>query len=793
MGIAFTIPAMVIAGAMLYYHSLMAQRYLTDEGARYAQILADQILGASQRFLRLGSIDAVQEMIEETGSTRSVIEIALISDRRIIASNRHDWIGAGDDVIPEPAYPAVAEAARSSFQAQHRLLDDGKHLILVSPLLVQGANPILSNSRGMLYLKIDQERKLYEIYSAILRRGLVSALGILIISLFLLFWVRANLARPILAVAAFLRGFAAGNAQAAPPVRGTKEVAQLVEDVRRVVRDLMDKQSALLASEERHRLLLEGAYDAILTADPASGRILEVNGTFCRLFGYTPEEGRSLDLKDLHAPENRRDLMRSYEEAVALGQRDFHDIPCVTKQGRRFFVDIRGGAISLPNRIVSEWIFRDTTERRLVEEKLRQAQKMESVATLSGAIAHDFNNLLTGIMGYTRLVLNRLKPEDPNRRHLETIERSSRRAAELTSQLLSFSRRAASRLRPGDLNEVLKKTIDLLRAGMPKEIQLEVSLADGLWPTAVDQEQIEHALIQLCTNAREAMPDGGHLTIATANRSVTEQECTGTLDARPGRFVTLTVEDTGQGIDPEIKSRIFEPFFTTKKNRKGAGLGLATAYGTIRGHEGWIEMTSSPGRGARFVIHLPYHDAAAEAERPLPGSAEDLIVRLPLPGAALPIPGSSAPRGLPPAARRPAPAAPEGSRRTVLAVDDESTVLALVKDILEMQGFDVLTARNGEEALRLYRERSGAIDLVLLDLTMPLMGGLECFREMQKIDPAVRVVVASGYSSESTANEILSFGALGYVPKPYDIEVLARVVRRAMEDRPKVVATPSRN
>src|SRR5260221_6084292 len=249
MGLAFPTPAMVIAGAMLYYHSLMAQRYLAEEGARYAQILADQILGASQRFLRLGSIDAVQEMIEETGSTRSVIQIALVgSDRRIIASNRHDWIGADDGIISEPAYPEVSDAARATFQAQHRLLDGGKHLILVSPLLVQGANPILSNSRGTLYLKIDQERKLYEIYNAILRRGMVSALGILIVSLFLLFWVRANLARPILAVASFLRGFAAWAVHDAPPARGSKGAAQLMADDPGVVRGPMGQQSGLLAS-----------------------------------------------------------------------------------------------------------------------------------------------------------------------------------------------------------------------------------------------------------------------------------------------------------------------------------------------------------------------------------------------------------------------------------------------------------------------------------------------------------------------------------------------------------------
>ncbi len=788
MGLAFTIPAMLVAFVLLYYHSLVAQKYLSEEGVRYAEILADQILSASQRFLRLGSVAAVQEMIEDTGSTRSVMQIALVgSDGKVIASNRRDWIGQDDAVIPEPAYAEVSTAARATFQTQHRLVDGGKRLILVSPLLVQGTTPILFNSRGTLYLKIDQERKLHEIYNTILTRGAVSALGILVISLFLLFWVRAILARPILSVASFLRAFAADSTETPPPVRGTKEVAQLIEDVRRMVRELKEKQAALLASEERHRLLLEGAYDAILTADPETGRLLEVNGMFCRLFGYTGEEARALTLKDLHAPESRGALMRSYAEAAASGQRDFHDIPCVNKQGGRFFVDIRGGAISLRNRTVSEWIVRDTTERRTLEEQLRQAQKMESVATLAGGIAHDFNNLLTGIMGYTRLILKRMSPEDPSRKQMETIERSSKRAAELTAQLLTFSRRAASRPAPVNLSEVLEKVIASLRADLPPGIDLEVRNTPGLWTTAVDRAQVEQILLHLCANAREAMPGGGRLTIEVTNRTVTEAESKGNLEARPGRFVTLTVEDTGKGIDPQIRGRIFEPFFTTRTDRKGAGLGLAMVYGSVKGHDGWIEVASEPGRGSRFVVHLPVWDAAAGAERTVAESPAELIARL----------AGMAAKAASPTQTMPAPpvrgAQRAGAKRTVLAVDDESTVLALARDILEMHGYKVLTARNGEEALRLYRGHAKEVDLVLLDLTMPLMDGLECFHQMQRIDPEVRVVVASGFSSESTASEILRQGALGYVPKPYDIDVLARVVREALEKNPRVAIAPSSN
>jgi PAS domain S-box-containing protein len=806
MGLAFTIPAMLLAGFLLYYHTLVARKYLSEEGVRYAEILADQILSASQRFLRLGSVAAVQEMIEDTGSTRSVMHVALVgSDGKIIASNRRDWVGQDDAVIPEPSYQEVATAARATFQTQHRLVEGNKQLILVSPLLVQGANPILWNSRGILYLKIDQERKLHEIYATILTRGAVSALGILVISLFLLIWVRAILARPILSVASFLRDFAAGNAEAPPRVAGTLEVAQLIEDVGRMVRDLKEKQAALAASEERHRLLLEGAYDAILTADPETGQLLEVNGMFCRLFGYTREEARTLTLKDLHAPEERGRLMRDYAASVGEGQRDFHDIPCVRRGGARFLVDVRGGAISIKNRTVSEWILRDTTERKRLEDQLRQAQKMESVATLAGGIAHDFNNLLTGIMGYARLVLRKMGPEDPNRKQIEPIERSARRAAELTAQLLTFSRRAASRPAPVDLNLLLEEIVKSLRADLPPNIELLVQSAPDLWTAAVDRSQLEQAILHLCANAREAMPEGGRLAIETANRTIGEADSRGNLESRAGRFVTLTVQDTGRGIDPGIRGRIFEPFFTTKTDRKGAGLGLAMVYGSIKGHDGWIEVSSEPGRGSRFVICLPMYDPAAE--RPMVESPADLLARLA--GAAAkgsaPAPASAGLRepnaaGAREAASAPAApgeaAAPDAratARRTILAVDDESTVLALAKDILELHGYRVLTARNGEEALRLYREHAGGVDLVLLDLTMPVMGGVECFREMQRIDPSVRVVVSSGFSSESTATEILRDGALGYVQKPYDIDLLARIVREALAKNPSAAAAPHPN
>jgi PAS domain S-box-containing protein len=776
MGLAFIIPAMLIAGGLLYYHSMEARAFLADEGVRYGDMLADQLLSASQRFMRLGSQSAVQEVIEETGSKRSVIYVALIGkDGRVIAASRRDWIGHDASIIPDPDFAAIAVIARSTARPQHRLVENGRRLILVSPLLLEGVNPNLSNLGGLLCIKVNQERQLAVMYEEIKERGVVTALSILLGSLLFLVWVRAILAQPLLRIAAFVRSFAKGEPGPPPPSAGTLEVAQLTEDVGRMARDLDAKQAALAASTERHRLLLEGAYDAILTADPETGRLLEVNAMFCRLFRYTAEEACALTLRDLHPSEDGERLMQAYRAASAGGQDGFHGIPCVRANGERFLVDVRGGPVSLDNRTVTEWILRDTTDRKNLEDQLRQAQKMESVGTLAGGIAHDFNNLLTGILGYTRLVKVRLTEEDPNRRKMDLIEKSALRAAELTAQLLTFSRRAATRPSPANLNETVAKFIEELRPKLPPVIEVVFEGAPDLWTAAVDTAQVEQILLHLCANAREAMPEGGRLEIRTANRTLSAADSQGNLEARPGQFVTLSVRDTGRGIQPAVKSRIFEPFFTTKELGRGAGMGLAMVHGSVKGHDGWIEIDSEPGRGACFTVHFPIYDEAAALQRA--GTESPAFLLEQLAGITRRAPAAARPAGAA------VPAAAGGGRapkRTILAVDDESTVLALARDILEMHGYRVLTARNGEEALRVFQDQAATIDLVLLDLTMPVMGGQECFKRMKEIHPRVRVLISSGFSAESTASEMLSEGALAYVQKPYDIDALARIVRQAL-------------
>jgi signal transduction histidine kinase/ActR/RegA family two-component response regulator len=662
MGLAFTVPAALIAALLVGDHYLFARRYLTEEGTRYGEILAAPILSASQRFLREGQVAAVQEMVETTGSHRTVQEIALVGgDGTVIASNRRDWIGRSDEVIAEPAYHEASAAARARTAAEHRRVDGGRSLVLVSPVLFQGTSPILSGGdRGVLYLKIDYERRMNQIVASILWRGALSAGGMIAVSLFLLLWVRMILTRPILEVAAHVRAIPAGGARPALVPSGPRELSQLAADVDRMARDLEANRNALRASEDQ----------------------------------------------------------------------------------------------------------------------LRQANRMESVASLAGSMAHDFNNLLTGILGYTRLLLDRVGPGDPIRRQLAAIETSAARAADLTSQLLTFSRRAASRPEPVDLGDALKRSLEALAATLPPGIECRVDRPEALWTTAVDVAQMERVIEALCSNAREAMPYGGRLHVRFANRRLDEEQCRDRLEARPGRFVTLTVADTGRGIDPEVRRRLFEPFVTTKREGRTAGFGLATAYGLIKGHEGWIEIDSERGMGTSVTVWMPVLGDGSPVAVPEEAVPTPYPVRAPVPA---PGAASTAASATGPATSAPAAAA------TVLAVDDESTVLALARDLLELYGYRVLTARNGEEALRVFREHQARVDLVLLDLTMPVMGGLECFRQMRAVDPGVRVIISSGFSSESSAAEMLREGAVDYLAKPYDIQVLARLVRDALR-RPRPAA-----
>ncbi|MEW5913016.1 MAG: response regulator [Thermodesulfobacteriota bacterium] len=384
-----------------------------------------------------------------------------------------------------------------------------------------------------------------------------------------------------------------------------------------------------------------------------------------------------------------------------------------------------------------------------LEEQLRQAQKMEAVGTLAGGVAHDFNNILTAIIGYSELALAANQRRQDCAAELGGLIKAARQASGLVRQILTFSRKLEPELKPLDLNQEIGQTLEVLKHTLPATVTVETRLQPELPPVNADATQIGLALLNLASNAADAMPAGGRLLLATRSVELDADYCIRHLEARPGPHVMLEVSDNGQGMDRETQEHIFEPFFTTKEPGRGTGLGLATVYGVIKSHGGHILCHSQPGQGTTFQIFLPVGSAPA----------------------------------LPPSASPAAPAgqAALGGQETILVVDDEIPLRELSQRLLAAAGYTVLSAASGEEALALYRQQPGRIGLVLLDLNMPGMGGFKCLREMLALDPGAKVLVASGYAADGQAKAVLEAGAAGFVAKPFRWRDLLAQVRQVLD------------
>ncbi|MCE9533506.1 MAG: PAS domain S-box protein [Planctomycetes bacterium] len=390
-------------------------------------------------------------------------------------------------------------------------------------------------------------------------------------------------------------------------------------------------------------------------------------------------------------------------------------------------------------------IGRDITERLRLEEQLRQTGKMEAIGRLAGGVAHDFNNLLTIIIGNLALSRSLLADNDAARELLTDSEQAAQRAAELTNQLLGFSRRHPLAVQPLDLNRRVTETVQLLRRTIDPRIQIEAALATDLWTIEADGGQMSQVLMNLCLNARDAIADGGHIRLETTNVHMTQVDVGRNLDARAGDFIRIRLSDDGPGISPELQARIFEPFFTTKPFGKGTGLGLAVVFGIVRQHQGWIECHSELGRGTRFDIYLPRSTKTISHQPSVPSN--------------LPVAGTE----------------------TILLADDEPMIRELARAVLSKQGYQLILAEDGVVAVELYREHGERIDLVLLDLSMPNLSGREAMRQIRDINPRARILFASGYSTDQFEPGELD-GVLGFIPKPYRPQDLTRAIRSALDN-----------
>ena len=523
-------------------------------------------------------------------------------------------------------------------------------------------------------------------------------------------------------------------------IERTADLLKTNEQLQEEIKERQRIEKALRESEEKYRLLVENANDAILVIQ--EGVIKFANPSTLQMTGYDMENLIKVPFVDLIHPADReliadRHRRRIQGEDVVSS----YAFRALSRDGSELWLQINSVLISWENQPAILSFVRDITQEKRLEGQLIQSQKMEAIGTLAGGIAHDFNNLMTTIQGNVSLMLFDVDPSHPNYDNLKNIEKQIERGARLTSQLLGYAKKGKYQVEPMDLNEFVIETSEAF-GRTKKEITIRRQLAVDLLPIEVDQGQIEQVLLNLYVNAADAMPGGGKLDLKTVN--VTHEAIKSKLyQPAKGQYVLLSVTDSGEGMDKEIQQRMFEPFFTTKELGRGTGLGLASVYGIIKGHGGYIEVESEEGRGTTFNIFFPA--SAKKIRAQADGSGE--IVK-----------GSG----------------------TILLVDDEKMVLDIGSQLLKKMGYRVLQADSGEAALELFGTHKGAIDLVILDIIMPEMGGGQIFDRLTEIQPDVKVLLSSGYSIDGEARELIKRGCKGFIQKPFSLKQLSRKVKEML-------------
>ncbi len=508
-------------------------------------------------------------------------------------------------------------------------------------------------------------------------------------------------------------------------------------------------EATLREREDALRAILDAATDAVISID-AAGRIREVNAATARLFGYPADEliGRNVSAlmpppyRDEHDGYIARYLRTGERRIIGVGR----EVVARRKDGTTFPIELSvREAAGPPRRFVG--FVRDLTDRRELEARFLRAQRLESIGTLASGIAHDLNNVLTPVLVAVKLLL-RDRPGTDRKALLETAQASIERGAGMIRQLLTFGGGVAGERVPVAVGELVREVRGLLEHTLPKAITFTVSAADDLWPVVGDPTQLTQVLVNLCVNGRDAMPAGGTLSVRAENHTLDPQAAALYPGARPGRYVHVSVTDTGTGMTPEVQARIFDPFFTTKPFGQGTGLGLATAQGIVKSHEGFFGVYSRPGKGTRFSVCLP--------------AAEQAAGRPPTPA--------------PPADHR-------GGGRLVLVVDDEAAVRVVARAALEGAGYRVATADGGAAAVEWFARHHGVVAAVVLDMMMPGLDGPAVIARLRAADPAVPVLAVSGLRPTGRDADALTAERVAFLPKPYSdddlLTAVAAVVRPA--------------
>ncbi|MFH1036032.1 MAG: CHASE2 domain-containing protein [Pseudomonadota bacterium] len=540
----------------------------------------------------------------------------------------------------------------------------------------------------------------------------------------------------------------------------TRQLAETVLALQGEIAERRLAEEARARSEERFRVLSEESPLGISVVDD-NGRYEYINPAFQKMFGYSLADfssGREWFRLAFPDPQYRREVIVAWLEHLSDGQEmsaksSPFEVTC--QDGGRKIIMFRPVALPLGKQFI---LYEDVTQRilaehemRRLEEELFQSQKLEALGVMAGGIAHDFNNVLQAISGYAQLMLHDQGIPGPSKTRLEHIEQSIQRAALMIRRLMTLARKAHARRERVDLNWEIKQAVSLLEHTLPKMVMISTALAPDLTPISGDPGQMEQILLNLATNAAHAMPHGGELTFSTCNVELGDEDLKVMPGLIPGPHARLEVRDTGTGMDDETRSHIFEPFFTTKPLDMGTGLGLSTVFSIISHHGGHIQCQSRPNHGTVFIIHLPS------------GPSGEATI----------------------SATRKEPASMASGSETILVVDDEAAILGACREALEGEGYSVLTAESGEQALTIMEEATRAVDLIILDLSMPGMGGHKCLKAILSADPAAKVLIATGYADETVLERVGASGALGLIYKPYRLNDLILKVRELLDEWPR--------
>jgi len=507
-------------------------------------------------------------------------------------------------------------------------------------------------------------------------------------------------------------------------------------------------EETLRESEERYRMLVQ-SIDALIFSVDYNGKLYTAGGHGLRELGFSPEEATGRSIFDILSTGEAEDCMKHIHKVFQDGKSINYEYQ-LKSSGKRFVTQSIVYPVYNREKTIAlvGIIRRDITKQRLLEEQLRQAQKMQTIGTLAGGIAHDFNNILAGIMGYASLMESQLEPDDPMKSDIHTIIQSSKRAADLTAQLLAFAQGGRYEVHPVNLKDTVKEVTKLLKPTIDKSITIKTFLTKKSVILEGDSAQLQQMLLNLCLNAADAMPEGGKLLIKTGNITLNEEYSESHLNLKPGNYVLLTVSDTGIGMSDETTAHIFEPFFTTKKSESGvkhSGLGMAMIYGIVHSHGGAIEVNSEQGKGTTFKVYLP--------------ATEHRLIR-----------------------NNRAEKAPIGGTETILVTDDEKNIRSVLKRFLTKFGYTVLLAEDGYKAVELYRRNKNRIDLIILDMIMPELSGKKTYKLIRKINPEVKVLLSSGYSRNGQLQELMEEGLKGFLQKPYNLNEILVKVRNVLDE-----------